>query len=168
MGTVSIRAMLPGDLEALCDLKWQMNLSEIAAIPAGSWVGSDRAPGRPAAVDGMVATIAKAEDKGGAVLVAVDDAGRIVGCVSWWPELASPSYRDESRRHAFLAGFAVAENQRSRGVGARLLAEVERQARARGLTRLLLNTSAHNARGIAFYQRHGFEPVAVSLGKRLD
>jgi len=64
------------------------------------------------------------------------------------------------------------------GAGAHVLAELERHAAACGYRQLWLSTRRVNARAVAFYERHGYVPVApygryvgrsasVCLGRRL-
>jgi len=64
------------------------------------------------------------------------------------------------------------------GAGAHVLAELERHAAACGYRQLWLSTRRVNARAVAFYERHGYAPVApygryvgraasVCLGRRL-
>jgi ribosomal protein S18 acetylase RimI-like enzyme len=48
---------------------------------------------------------------------------------------------------------------RGNGLGRRLMHEVERSARARGFTRLLLGVYSRNRAAIAFYERLGFHKV---------
>lgn len=53
------------------------------------------------------------------------------------------------------------------GIGARALAEVERIARERGMTRLVLNVNKHNDKAIAAYRRAGWTvagEVVVDIG----
>ncbi|MDU6387913.1 MULTISPECIES: GNAT family N-acetyltransferase [unclassified Pantoea] len=67
----------------------------------------------------------------------------------------------------------------SQGAGAALLHFLEQQARLEGYRELWLETRRVNARALAFYARHGFQPIAAfgpyaampqaqCLGKRLD
>ena len=67
----------------------------------------------------------------------------------------------------------------TRGVGAALLAHLEREARGFGYRELWLETRRVNARAVAFYLGHGYaeipnygkyvgRPEAICFGKRLD
>ncbi|HEV8470251.1 MAG TPA: GNAT family N-acetyltransferase [Candidatus Limnocylindria bacterium] len=63
-------------------------------------------------------------------------------------------------RAAYLRLLLVAEDRRSRGIGAALLARVERDARAAGSRHMVLLVTATNRRARAFYARHGYRHVA--------
>src|SRR5580704_4827784 len=60
--------------------------------------------------------------------------------------------------------FFVQPPARSHGVGAQLLAAAEAELKRRGALRLQLQISAVNARGRAFYERHGY---ALRVGYEL-
>ncbi len=62
-------------------------------------------------------------------------------------------------RSAYLRLLLVAERQQSRGVGAALLADAERRARASGCRHLVLLVTTANRRGRAFYARQGYRHV---------
>jgi GNAT superfamily N-acetyltransferase len=47
-------------------------------------------------------------------------------------------------------------SQRNAGLGAALIEHVVADARARGITRIFLETESHNERGRRLYARHGF------------
>lgn len=57
---------------------------------------------------------------------------------------------------ARLYSLVVAPGARGNGLGARLLADTERGARARGCDRLRLEVRVDNARAIALYRRAGY------------
>jgi ribosomal protein S18 acetylase RimI-like enzyme len=65
---------------------------------------------------------------------------------------------------ARLYSIAVARARRGDGVGGRLLADAERQARAGGAAALRLEVRADNARAIAFYQRRRYRPIGQVSG----
>ena len=62
-------------------------------------------------------------------------------------------------RTAYLRLLLVAERQQSQGVGAALLADAERRARASGCRHLVLLVTTTNRRGRAFYARQGYRHV---------
>ena len=62
-------------------------------------------------------------------------------------------------RSAYLRLLLVAEGQRSRGVGAALLADAERRARASGCRHFVLLVTTSNRRARTFYARHGYRHV---------
>jgi ribosomal protein S18 acetylase RimI-like enzyme len=57
----------------------------------------------------------------------------------------------------YLARIAVADHARGRGIGTMLMAELERAARARGKTRLVLEVSPVHEAALKLYERAGFE-----------
>jgi GNAT superfamily N-acetyltransferase len=72
----------------------------------------------------------------------------------------------------------VAPSARGGGVGARILAELERHARALGLRRLVLETGERQASAVRLYERAGFvripcfgeyaaAPLSLCMGKDL-
>jgi ribosomal protein S18 acetylase RimI-like enzyme len=65
---------------------------------------------------------------------------------------------------ARLYSLAAAPMARGRGVGARLLASLERAARAGGCTRMRLEVRTDNSAAIALYERHGYRRFAVRRG----
>ena len=62
-------------------------------------------------------------------------------------------------RAAYLRLLLVAEGQQSRGLGAALLADAERRARASGCRHLVLLVTTANRRARTFYARHGYRHV---------
>jgi len=57
---------------------------------------------------------------------------------------------------AHLSRLAVHPDYQGRGLGSRLLADVIRRCRTRGLASLTVNTQAHNRRSLRLYRRFGF------------
>ena len=62
--------------------------------------------------------------------------------------------RDRSAAH--LSRLAVHPDQQGAGHGSRILADVMRRCRRRGLTTLSVNTQRHNRRSLRLYRRFGF------------
>ena len=81
-----------------------------------------------------------------------DDNGRIVAGISGntWGGCCE------------IRQFWVEESRRGRGLGTRLLAAAEQEARRRGCTQVILMTFTFQAPG--FYLRHGFSTVATVDG----
>ena len=67
-------------------------------------------------------------------------------------------------RSAYLRLLLVSEEHQSRGVGAALLARVERDARAARCRHLVLLVTKTNRRARSFYERHGYAHVGDLAG----
>jgi GNAT superfamily N-acetyltransferase len=67
-------------------------------------------------------------------------------------------------RSAYLRLLLVSEDYQSRGIGAALLARVERQARASRCRHLVLLVTKTNRRGRSFYERHGYAHIGDLAG----
>jgi ribosomal protein S18 acetylase RimI-like enzyme len=86
-------------------------------------------------------------------LACAEESGALIAFASWGP----PAPR------AKLHKLYVDPARQRRGVGSRLLAHVEREARAAGAGRLFLNVNKRNAQAIAAYRRAGFEITAATV-----
>ncbi|MFL6078819.1 MAG: ribosomal protein S18-alanine N-acetyltransferase [Ornithinibacter sp.] len=92
---------------------------------------------------------------------------------TWWAELAGRPRRDyvvltdgdgilgyagldHGGDAADVMTIAVAPGAQGRGVGGRLLDELERRARARGAASVMLEVRADNAAALRLYERAGF------------
>lgn len=100
----------------------------------------------------------------------VRDGAEAVGCGAI---LRDPRGWGEVKR------MYVRPDQRGRGVGHRVLAEIERLADLSGLPLLRLETGIHNTEALALYRRAGFaecaafgdyapDPLSVFMEKRLE
>jgi GNAT superfamily N-acetyltransferase len=67
----------------------------------------------------------------------------------------------------YVDDLVVRDDIRGSGLGARLLAEVGTEARARGMPWLVLDTAVDNALGQRFYFRFGMLPAALRFAMRL-
>ena len=61
----------------------------------------------------------------------------------------------------------VDEGARGLGIGSHLIATAEDEARRRGAVAMRVDVLSSNDRGLAFYERKGYEPFAVRYGKSL-
>ena len=91
-------------------------------------------------------------------LVAEED-GRIIGTV----------IGGYDGRRGLLYHLAVAESYRGRGIGSRLMDEVESRLRAKGCLRCYLLVTTNNPEGMQYYEKHGWERMdfVVTYGKNL-
>ncbi|GCE21844.1 arsinothricin resistance N-acetyltransferase ArsN1 family A [Dictyobacter kobayashii] len=90
------------------------------------------------------------------VLVAVDNAGAVVGWGSLNPYNPRPAYQ-------YVADFSVyvAREQRGRGIGDALLSALEMRAQALGYHKLVLAAFPTNTSGMRLYKRHAFQVVGI-------
>jgi len=113
--------------------------------------------------------IAALSDPAVAFLV-VRDGSEAVGCGA---VLRDPRGFGEVKR------MYVRPDQRGRGIGRRVLAEIEAIARDSGLPVLRLETGIHNTEALALYRRSGFvacapfgdyalDPLSVFMEKRVN
>jgi GNAT superfamily N-acetyltransferase len=100
-----------------------------------------------------------------AVLVATADSGEIVGFVH-----AHERRLLVSEPYAELGGLVVAAEARRRGAGRRLVGEVERWARDRGLALVRVRSGVMRRDADAFYRAEGFgvEKEQTVFDKRLS
>ena len=100
---------------------------------------------------GAKASLAEALRERDLVIAAVD-GGDVVG-LAW---VVITRVLD---RAAYLRLLLVAETHQSRGLGAAMLARVEREARASRCRHLVLLVTKTNRRARSFYERHGYAHV---------
>ncbi len=93
---------------------------------------------------------------GAAFVVARAASGEAVGCGGYRP--LQPGVAEVKRM--FAAPGTV-------GIGAAILQDLERRARAEGYTALWLETRAVNARAVGFYERQGYRRIP-NFGKYRD
>ena len=105
-------------------------------------------------------------DEGGVLLLARDGdelAGFAVAEQEPW---SSPTWSWPGSILAIVE-IVVAPDQRGGGIGAALMAELEREARDRGVDALDLMVAGPNASARGFYERLGFRPDLITYRKPL-
>ena len=96
-------------------------------------------------------------------IAAVDDGGRLGG-------YAFVSMREELLSHApsaHLEVLVVASDARRAGLGARLCAAVEDEAKTRGATSMALHVFGNNKRARALYAKIGYDEELIRAIKHL-
>jgi ribosomal protein S18 acetylase RimI-like enzyme len=130
-----------------------LGLSPRLTIGAAPW--RDPAGVAAAARGWIESSLASAHEDGRAMLVALLD-GRVAGLISL-----------VERRHfagemdAYVGELITAEALEGRGAGRALMAAGRQWAAGRGLSRIILDTGAHNHRARRFYERFGFEEEEI-------
>jgi ribosomal protein S18 acetylase RimI-like enzyme len=105
---------------------------------------------------GAKRSLTDAVREGDRLLVAVD-GGEVIGFA--WSIVTSALDRS-----AYLRLLLVSEDHQSRGIGAALLARVEREARASRCRHVVLLVTRTNRRARSFYERHGYAHVGDLAG----
>jgi ribosomal protein S18 acetylase RimI-like enzyme len=80
----------------------------------------------------------------------------------WWSEVESAGAVG-----AYVYGVEIEEPARRRGFARAAFAELDRVARARGLSYVTLHVFGHNHGARRLYESLGFEPISLTLRKSL-
>lgn len=110
----------------------------------------------------VAARLALMQAEGREVLVA-ELGGAVVGCLS--TSVMRVLHRPAPVGR--ISMMVVAESQRSRGVGAALVAAAERVLAEQGCHMVEVTSHARRERAHRFYERLGYEKTSVRLMKRL-
>lgn len=141
-GGVTVRVAADDELDAAGDLVAEAYLTQPRQADTDWYLDHVRdARGRAHDVD---------------VLVAVDEDGALLGCVSYVPDEASPYAEVERPGEAGFRMLGVASAARGRGVGAALVQACVDRARASGRTAVAISTDAAWADARRLYERLGF------------
>lgn len=97
------------------------------------------------------------------ICIVAHDAGNLVGYIVGSKK--DLTYRTVKTLE--LNDMGVTPSYRSRGIGAKLVAELKSRAKAAGYETMYVNAYAKNTRAIDFYKRLGFAPIDMSLEVRL-
>jgi len=101
------------------------------------------------------------------LVVAADDADRVVGLAALVHQVSVDDPVASSARQCELKELFVTERARGRGIGEALVRWAAADALARGAGRMDWHVKADNAQGIAFYERLGGRLVADRRSYRL-
>jgi ribosomal protein S18 acetylase RimI-like enzyme len=149
----SIRPYRVEDREAI------LSLAPRLAVGIAPWRS---AAGMTEAARGWIEGSLAAPGADRALFVAEDRGRTVVGFASVARQTA---FTGEAQ--AYIGELAVGEAWEGRGIGHALLEAVERWAEQQGLSLVVLDTGAANARACRFYERNGFVVESVQLTKVL-
>jgi GNAT superfamily N-acetyltransferase len=97
------------------------------------------------------------------VLVAVESSGRVIGMVGAYVGHAL----EFDGVYGRLTGLVVDEGVRGRGVGKRLMQDIEGWLKAQGAVVLILTSGQHRKEAHEFYRTLGYDQTGVRFAKRL-
>ncbi len=150
MVNVMVRPAQPDDIEQIvAGYEW---LFEAPGSPPARWDSEAAA----AALDRAITS------ESAVVLVAALN-GQVVGLCTAYDDIESVRFG----RRVWVEDLAVHPAQRSGGIGKQLLDEAKRWARARGATRLQLDSSEHRVDAHRFYERERPDWRSLSFGWQL-
>ncbi|HET9985016.1 MAG TPA: GNAT family N-acetyltransferase [Longimicrobiales bacterium] len=140
------------------------DLRAIVALLADDRLGATREE----ATDPLPAAYGEAFDAivaqgGNEVLVAEDEAGRVVGCLQL---MVLPGLSRRGMTRGLIEGVRVASELRGRGIGERLVRDAIERARAAGCGLVQLTSDRSRADAHRFYERLGF--TASHVGMKLE
>jgi ribosomal protein S18 acetylase RimI-like enzyme len=124
-------------------------------------------PGASIAADFLDRILGRCRDCAGTILVAECES-TVVGFASILTRVPFEELDDPPGEYAIVTNLVVRDAFRRRGLGAALLAEAERYARAAGATELRIAVLSENRGAAALYRRAGFAPYSEILSKRFD
>jgi GNAT superfamily N-acetyltransferase len=126
-----------------------------------------RRPGGDCAEAYLAQVEAAIAERGGGILIATRDEVQL-GCVAFHvAHDDNAAETPDSNTFGYVSDVFVVEQERGRGLAARLLAEAERYFRAVGLQRMRIGSLAANAAAVRAYRKFGFDEYEVVLEKRL-
>ena len=146
---IDVRGIEPAEVPAAVALIVEGSLS-----PGGE---------RPDDLDAYWRAVLEVRDRGGEVLVAVDD-GEVLGVCQ---VLIFSHFQHAGGRCCEVESVFVRGDQRGRGIGSMLLREAEGLARAAGCYRIQLTSRNPRLDAHRFYRALGFEQMSQGFKKTL-
>lgn len=124
---------------------------------------------RPRSAEAIAGWFGDKRQKDYPVIGALSDTGELIGFASYGPFRSWPAYK-----YTLEHSLYVAEANRGKGVGGRLLGELVERARAQGYHALVGGIDSTNVASIRLHERHGFAcvgtmpQVGFKFGRWLD
>jgi GNAT superfamily N-acetyltransferase len=138
---ISIRQAEIGDARPLADLMCQL--------------------GYPTREDEMAVRLKDLLPRNDTLTAVAVREGQVVGVVAAMMGM----YVEKNGRYGRVTALSVAEDQRSLGIGALLLAHAESWLRVQGAAACIVNCSTHRSDAHRFYKREGYQVTGVRFHK---
>lgn len=119
---------------------------------------------RAGAEASLLAAEKRVADTAGVKLVA-ECGGSVVGHLFLTFERDAAYVREELQPFAYISELFVRAEARRRGIGRALMAEAERIAAERGMSRIMVGVLTGNAAAEGAYHRFGFRAYATEMSK---
>ncbi|KAK5630077.1 hypothetical protein RRF57_005792 [Xylaria bambusicola] len=109
-----------------------------------------------------VTVLADLQDPAVQTWAARDATGKVLGLVQLVRGLSEPCVPGDLATHAELRRLYVDTTAHGRGIGSKLIAAVEEQARAEGFKQLWLTVWEYNPKAAKLYERLGYQKVGAA------
>jgi GNAT superfamily N-acetyltransferase len=113
--------------------------------------------GEESCIEKMQQQFRELEKKGTHILLSAVDENDLLGSVTG---IVCEELYGDCRPFLVLENMVVDKRSRQKGIGKALIAELERLARERGCTQIILVTEADRRDACGFYEAAGFHPTA--------
>jgi len=97
------------------------------------------------------------KNNGNYILLCADEKNKVVGSVMG---IVCEDLYGECKPYLLLENMIVDRTFRRKGIGIALFSELEKQARMKGCTQIILVTEANRTDACMFYESVGFHPTA--------
>ncbi|MBB4041098.1 GNAT superfamily N-acetyltransferase [Microvirga flocculans] len=159
MPSITLRAALPADREAVIELIHQLNVFEADLV-------GDRRRDYEAASAYYDELMQRLSRRNGRIVLA-EAGGVIVGAMGFSLDQDAAYVTDEVRNHGTVTDLIVHGEWRGQGIGRTLLNEAERLTKEAGHKRLVIGALVANERAERTYRAFGFEPYVSILAKEV-
>jgi GNAT superfamily N-acetyltransferase len=169
MSRASIRRAQEADFDDVTALYEEFHVFHVLGVPSRLRLPpsfSDPAPREGERAQLRALLVAILQNTSAALLLA-EAEGKIVGLAEVYLRSDEVHSLTVQHTYGYLQSLTVAERWRRHGVGAQLLAQVEKWARERGATQLRLDTWEFAAGPLPFYEGLGYQTIKRTLVKPL-
>lgn len=158
--TAIIRKAILEDYDALCEL-----IDQVDALHRDRLPNIYRKPDGPVREENEIAALIADERVG---LFVAEVEGELAGYIHAYLRDTPPVPVLVPRRFGMIDSMAVGANQRRKGIGQALIAQVQGWAREKGAASLELNVYEFNQDALLFYEALGFSVLRRGMSKPLE